>query len=267
MDRSLKKHREGFRVGKFLPKLLYFLIFLCIWHAVTVIFKLKVFILPSPIRVFQNIFNPELARKYRWFRHIGATLTEVGLSFLATVVVGISLGIIIAWSKMLSQIFMPIITMFNSIPKVALAPVFLLWFGYGLFPNIMIAILVAFFPLALNAVTGLTAVDEDLLDLVRYLHASKLQVFIKIRIPNSMPYIFAGMKLSATMCVVGAIVGEFIASEKGLGFLIRDAQAFIDTPTMFGCLILLAVMGLLLFSFIQLLEKLCMPWNIKKDNA
>jgi len=262
VDRSLKN-----RFGKFLPKLLYFLVFLCLWHAVVVIFKLKVFILPSPIRVFQNFFDPALIKKYNWFRHIGATLTEIGLSFLATVVVGISLAILITWSKVLSQLLMPIITMFNSLPKVALAPVFLLWFGYGLVPNIMVAILVAFFPLVINAVTGLKAVDDDLLDLVRYLNASRLQMFLKIRIPNSMPYVFAGMKISATMCVVGAIVGEFIASQKGLGYLIRDAQAFIDTPAMFACLILLSVVGYLFFSFILLLEKLCMPWNITRGNA
>ncbi|MDR2618597.1 MAG: ABC transporter permease subunit [Treponema sp.] len=106
--------------------------------------------------------------------------------------------------------------------------------------------------------------EEDLLNLVRYLNASKLQVFIKIRIPNSLPYIFAGLKISTTMCVVGAIVGEFMASEKGLGYLIRDAQAFIDMPTMFACLILLSVMGLFLFSCIQIIEKLCMPWNNRK---
>ena len=252
---------------KFLPKLLYFFIFLCVWHAVVVIFKIKVFIVPSPIRVFQHIFDPRLAAKYNWFRHIGATLTEVGLGFLATVIVGISLALLITWSKVLSQLLMPIITMFNSLPKVALAPVFLLWFGYGLRTNIFIGILVAFFPLLLNTVTGLKAVDDDLLDLVRYLNASKLQVFIKIRIPNSLPYIFAGLKISTTMCVVGSIVGEFIASEKGLGFLIRDAQAFIDMPTMFACLLLLSVMGLLFFSFIQLLERIFMSWNIKRDNA
>jgi len=262
VDRGLKR-----QLGKILPKLLYFMVFLCIWQLIVTVFKLKVFILPSPIRVFQHIFYPPMAAKYNWFRHIGATLTEIGLSFLATVAVGMSLAILITWSKVLSQLLMPIITMFNSLPKVALAPVFLLWFGYGLVPNIMVAILVAFFPLVINAVTGLKAVDDDLLDLVRYLNASKVQMFIKIRIPNSMPYVFAGMKISATMCVVGAIVGEFIASQKGLGYLIRDAQAFIDTPTMFACLILLSVMGYLFFSFILFLEKLCMPWNIRKDHV
>jgi NitT/TauT family transport system permease protein len=162
---------------------------------------------------------------------------------------------------------MPIITMFNSLPKIAMAPLFLLWFGYGLLPNVLIAIMSAFFPLVINAVTGLNAVDDDLLDLVKYLHASKVQLFVKIRIPNSLPYIFAGVKISATFCVMGSIVGEFIASEKGLGYLICDASAFVDLPTMFACLILLSLMGFVLFQAIALVEKICMPWNNRKASV
>ncbi|MDR0583689.1 MAG: ABC transporter permease [Treponema sp.] len=249
---------------KLLPKVLYIAVFTAIWQAVVTSFKLKVYILPGPFKVLGTIFGPGMLEKNQWFRHIGATLTEVGASLLATVVVGIVLAILITWSKMLSQLLMPIITMFNSLPKIAMAPLFLLWFGYGLLPNILIAILSAFFPLVINAVTGLNAVDDDLLNLVKYLHASKLQIFVKIRIPNSLPYIFAGIKISTTFCVVGSIVGEFIASEKGLGYLICDAQAFVDLPTIFACLILLSLMGFLLFTAIEFIEKICMPWNHRK---
>jgi NitT/TauT family transport system permease protein len=249
---------------KLLPKVLYIAVFTAIWQAAVTIFKLRVYILPGPFKVLSTIFGPGMLAKNQWFRHIGATLTEVGASLLATVVVGIALAILITWSKMLSQLLMPIITMFNSLPKIAMAPLFLLWFGYGLLPNILIAILSAFFPLVINAVTGLNAVDDDLLNLVKYLHASKLQIFVKIRIPNSLSYIFAGIKISTTFCVVGSIVGEFIASEKGLGYLICDAQAFVDLPTIFACLILLSLMGFLLFTVIEFIEKICMPWNHRK---
>jgi NitT/TauT family transport system permease protein len=249
---------------RILSGIVYIAVFLCLWQALVMVLKIKVFILPSPIRIFQTLFDPQMAGQRHWWRNIGATLTEVGASLLATVVVGIALAILITWSKMLSQLLMPIITMFNSLPKIAMAPLFLLWFGYGLLPNILIAILSAFFPLVINSVTGLKAVDDDLLNLVKYLHASKLQIFVKIRIPNSLPYIFAGIKISATFCVVGSIVGEFIASEKGLGYLICDAQAFVDLPTIFACLILLSLMGFLLFTAIELIEKICMPWNHRK---
>lgn len=248
-------------IKNILPKLLYFLIFLVIWQLVVMIFKIKVFILPSPIQVFKHLFDPSIAPKYNWPRHISATVMEIVVSFTLTAVLGITLAIVLSWSKFISRLLSPIIILFNSLPKIALAPLFLIWFGYGFLPNVMVAFLVAFFPVVINSTAGLMAVDEDLLDLVHYLNASKLQVFIKIRIPNSLPYIFAGLKISATMCVVGAIVGEFIAAEKGLGYLLRDAQAFIDTPTMFACLLLLSVVGILVFSSMVLLEKVAMPWN------
>ena len=136
---------------------------------------------------------------------------------------------------------MPVIVLLNSIPKIALAPLFLLWFGYGLKTNIFVAVLVAFFPVVINTVTGLIEIDDNLLDLVGYLGATKAQIFAKIRIPNALPHLFAGIKTSATMCVTGSIVGEFIASKSGLGRL-------------------LAAIGLLFFRMISVAEHLCMPW-------
>src|SRR5690606_29061640 len=145
-----------------------------------------------------------------WWIHIAATASEVVLSFLFTFVAGFLIAVVIVWSNALNKLIMPIIVLFNSLPKIAMAPLFLIWFGYGLVPNILVAFMVAFFPVVINTATGLQDVEEDLLDLVGYLNASKTQIFINIRIPNSLPYIFAGLKISATMCVTGSIVGEFI---------------------------------------------------------
>lgn len=251
-------------IGK---SILMFLCFLGIWQLGVMVFQIKIFVLPSPLKVLEALFSPEVSPQYNWWRHILATGEEIVFSFLLTVVLSIGLSIVIVWSKLMNKLIMPIIVLFNSLPKIALAPLFLIWFGYGLVPNIMVATLVAFFPVVINTTTGLKAVDDDLLDLVHYLNASKAQVFLKIRIPNSLPYIFAGIKISATMCVVGAIIGEFIASERGLGYLLRDAQAFIDTPVMFACLLLLSVMGLLFFSAIGMLEKVFMPWNYRTTDV
>ena len=242
-------------------KLLYFVLFLGLWQAVVTILKIKPYILPSPLKTFSHLLVPEIASKYQWLKHIRATSIEILMSFLVTAAGGVFLAILIAWSKLLKSLISPVIILLNSLPKIALAPLFLLWFGYGILPNILIAVLIAFFPVVINTVTGLNAVEEDLLDLVRYLNASKWQLFLKIRIPNSLPYIFSGFKISATLCVVGAIVGEFVASDQGLGYLLKDAQAFIDTPTMFASLIVISTIGLLFFSLISLLERIFVPWQ------
>ncbi len=243
------------------------LVFLGAWQAVVVGFGIKVFILPSPVAILSRLVDPAAAAKYHWPVHVAATFVEIFLSFIATALTGIGLAILITWSNWLRKIITPLIVFFNSLPKIALAPLFMVWFGYGVLPNILIAVLVAFFPVVINTATGLTAVDEDLLDLVRYLNASKMQVFTKIRIPNSLPFIFSGFKISATMCVVGSIVGEFIASDKGLGFLLKEAQAFIDTPTMFACLFLISLLGMLFFGLIAGLEALAMPWRRRAEEA
>lgn len=249
-----KAKRRLWAVGK---GVLYFATFLRVWQFLVVAFKIKVFILPPPTRVFAALLDP----RYQWWKHILTTGGEIVLSFVFTSIVGITLSILLAWSKTLSKLIMPVIVLFNSIPKIALAPLFLMWFGFGMLPNMLVATIIAFFPVVVNTTVGLLEVDDDLLDLARYLNATKLQIFIKIRIPNSLPYVFAGLKIAATMCVVGSIVGEFVASSRGLGYLLRDSQAFIDTPPMFACLLLLSVVGLLFFTFLGVAEKLCMPWN------
>jgi NitT/TauT family transport system permease protein len=246
-------------------KLLTILGFLFIWQFAVMILGIKEFILPTPITTFSHLFIPELAAQYDWLTHIETTLVEVLVGFSVTAVVGVFVAVVMTWSRFLRQIIMPIITLFNSLPKIALAPLFLLWFGYGIIPNVMIAFLISFFPIVINTSAGLNAVESDLLDLVHYLHASKWQVFVKIRLPNSLPYIFSGFKISATLCVVGVIVGEFIASTQGLGFLLKSAQGLMDTPPMFASLILISILGLSFFGFITLLERWVMPWQQSKQ--
>jgi NitT/TauT family transport system permease protein len=244
-----------------LPKLLYAAVLVALWQAAIVVLGLKEFVVPSPLAVVQALFSPATAAQYQWWTHIGTTLGEILTAFVFTAVFGFVLALMITWSDVVRGIAMPVIAVFNSLPKIALAPLFLIWFGYGFTANVTIAILVAFFPVVLNTTTGLDAVDDDLLDLVRYLHASKLQVFLKIRIPMSLPYVVSGLKISATLSVVGAIVGEFVASSQGLGFLIKDSQAMMNTPPMFASLILISGIGLSLFATIAALEKIFMPWN------
>jgi NitT/TauT family transport system permease protein len=162
---------------------------------------------------------------------------------------------------------MPIFIFINSLPVIAIAPIILVWMGYGITTNMLIAFLVSFFPVVINTIAGLDSIEEDLLDLIRYLHASKLQLFIKIRIPNSLPYIFSALKICATMSIIGAIVGEFVGSDKGLGFVIINSKYIMDLPPVFASLIIISVSGGVLFLIITVLERMLMPWAFTRERV
>jgi NitT/TauT family transport system permease protein len=233
--------------------------FFC-WQATVMLFGVREFILPAPLTALLCLFVPQPSANYHWLVHIRVTLVEVFLSFLVTAAVGIFIAILISWSKRIRDLLLPFFIFINSLPIIAVAPIFLLWMGYGIATNILIAFLVSFFPIVINTATGLGDVEEDLLDLVRYLKASQWQIFVKIRFPNALPYIFSGLKISSTMCVVGAIVGEFLASDKGLGYIIINSQFSLDTPAIFAALIVVSLIGFLLFGLVALAENLLMPW-------
>ncbi|MCD6122637.1 MAG: ABC transporter permease [Spirochaetales bacterium] len=236
------------------------IIILIIWQFVTEIFKIPEFVLPSPLAAFKALFIYQANQSYNWRLQILTTTYEVFISFAITSFVGITLAIIISWTKWLNNVIMPLFIFVNSLPIIAIAPIILLWFGYGIFTNILIAFLVSFFPIVINSATGFYEVDDDLIGLVRYLNASKWQIFIKIRFPNALPYIFSGLKISSTMCVVGAIVGEFIASDKGLGYIIINSLYTMDTAPIFASLFVVAFIGITLFGIVSFIEKRSIPW-------
>jgi len=237
--------------------LLTFIVALLFWHFGVVLFGVKEFILPTPIAAIQTLFQG----KFRWPMNFMATFYEVVGGFLVSGLVGVILGVAVVWSEWLKRTILPFLVFLNSLPKIAVAPLFMIWFGYGIVPNILIVFLISFFPVVINTATGLVAVEEDLLDLVNYLHATKWQKMKKIQLPNSLPYIFSGLKIAATTAVTGAIVGEFVASDKGLGSVIISSQTTLATPVIFGSLILITIIGMALFGFVGMMERLLMPWE------
>jgi NitT/TauT family transport system permease protein len=239
-------------------------VFFLLWQFLVMLFRVPEVFLPSPLSALNHLLLPQRNANYHWLLHIRTTLGELLISFAVTAAAGVSLAIAIVWSKLLRQTVLPFFVFLNSLPLIAVAPLIMLWFGYGLFTNIFIAFLVSFFPVVINTASGLDEVDEDLLDLVRYLHAPKWQVFLKIRIPNSLPYIFSGLKISSTMCVVGVIVAEFVGSNRGLGYIIINGQATMDTPPIFSSFIMISLLGVGLFGLVGLAERLLMPWQRKR---
>ena len=234
-----------------------FVIMLLVWHFGVILLGIKEYILPTPWAAIKTLFEA----KYRWPMNFMATFYEVVGGFILSAVVGVFLGIAIVWSEWLKRTILPFLVFLNTLPKIAVAPLFLVWFGYGILPNILIVILISFFPMVINSATGLVAVEEDLIDLVSYLHATKWQKLKLIQLPNSLPYMFSGLKITSTTAVVGAIVGEFIASDKGLGSVIISSQTTLSTPAIFGSLIYISVIGMGLFWAVEGLEKYLMPWE------
>ena len=245
----------------YVPSGLAILALLALWHYSVIWFELKQFILPPPASAVMVLFDP----KYRWIENLLATLYAIAGAFVLSSVLGIALAVVVVWHSMLERTMMPLMVLFNTLPKIALAPLFVIWLGYGIWPNIVIAVTVSFFPVVINTAAGLVAVDPELLDLVGTLRAKKWQVLLKIRFPAAMPYIFAGLKLNATLAVIGAIVGEFVASERGLGALIIAGGVTLDTPSIFAALTLIAFLGLALYALVVAFERVLMPWEFRES--
>jgi len=247
----------------YLPSAIAILLLLVAWDLVVRVFAIKEFILPTPAAALAALFDS----RHHWVENTLVTTYAVIGAFLLSAVLGVALAVVVVWNSVLERTVLPLLILFNTLPKVALAPLFILWMGYGIGPNIVIAVTISFFPVVINTAAGLASIDPDLLDLARVMRASKWEVFRKIRFPNALPHVFSGLKLNASLSVVGAIVGEFVASEKGLGAIIISAGVTLSTPSIFASLILISALGLGLFWLVALLERLSMPWEFRDGAA
>ena len=243
-------------LGRNLPSIVLFGALLVAWQLAVTVFQTREYILPPPASVLRAFVSGEIP----WAAHLWVTTLEVVGAFLLAGAVGVALGIAIAWSALLANALVPFLVFVNTLPKVAVAPLFLLWLGYGIFPNMLIGALIGFFPVVINTAVGLTQVDEEMLDLGRVFGAPKWKVFAKIRIPNAYPYILSALKVTATAAVVGAIVGEFVASQKGLGNVIVTTQTNLNTPVAFVALIWISVVGLAVYGAVVLAARWIAPW-------
>ena len=226
------------------------------WQVSAWIFKPPLWLLPSPANVIET--SIEWSDELPW--HSLVTLYETIVGFIASIVLGIPIAIMIVYSKFLQRTIYPILLALQSVPKVAIAPLLLMWVGHGELPKIIVVFLVCFFPIVVSATAGMQAVPAALLDLVRSLSAGQFQVFLKIRLPNSLPYIFVGLKVAITLAVIGAVIGEFVGSNKGLGYLILISTQQFDTALAFAAIILLTLMSIILFYVVEFLERLIVPW-------
>ena len=228
-----------------------------LWEAAVRAFEVPAYLVPPPSAVMRAMIDwaPSL------LRHMQATSVEILAGFLMSAALGIPIGVIIVYSRWLEQVSYVLLVISQSVPKVALAPLFLVWIGFGLKMVVLVTFLIAFFPVVIATVVGLRSVHPDMLQLARTLKASQLQTFWHFRLPAALPSIFGGLKVASTLSVVGAIVAEFVGSQEGLGYLILTSNSTFQTALSFASIVLLSVMGLLFFYFLVWLERRVVFWS------
>ena len=232
---------------------------IALWQVLVDAFKVPKFVLPSPLDALSTLGSA----KYAWVSNTAVTAVEILGGFFLGAFVGVALAVIFTWSRIIALMLLPLFVTLNMIPKVALGPLVIVWFSYGIVPNILIAFSICFFPILLTTARGLSEVEPDLLDLVKSLRGSRWTLFRKIQLPGSLPYVFSGMKVGAILAVAGAIVGEFIASERGLGYLMIQVQSSLDTPAMVMAVVLLTLLGVALYGLVLGLERLFVVRDIR----
>ncbi len=232
-----------------------------LWEAACRIFEIRSIIMPAPSQIWLRLHD----KAPLYLAHSWVTLLETAAGFVVAVIVGVGAAALIVMSPRLRDIVMPILLIAQLVPKVAIAPILLIWFGYGVMPKVVIAFLVAFFPIVVNTASGLMSVEPELVDLGRSLEASRWQMFWKFRIPSALPELFSGMKIAVTLAIIGAIIGEFVGGNAGLGYLIVVANQELDTALAFAAIILLSVMGIVLYALVELAERLTLPWHVPAD--
>lgn len=233
---------------------------LAAWQLGVMLFKPPAFLLPSPVAVVV-----ELARAPLWYldhawRTLGATL----LGFALALLVGLAAAVGIVYSRLLESTIYTLLVALNSVPKIALAPLFIIWMGTGEQSKVAISFLIAIFAIVVDAVLGLKSVDPDALDLFRALHGRPMQTLLWLRLPNALPHVFAGTKVGISLALVGTITGEFVASQAGLGYVILSAQGNFDTVRVFAAIVLLGIMGTVLFMLVEAVERLACPWHVSR---
>lgn len=244
-------------VRKALPAILLIGLLLAFWQVYVKQADVNQVILPSPSDIARTMSEN---RDLLW-SDLQVTFKEIVLGFVLGAVTGMVLGILIAYSQVLERTLYPLVIASQVIPIFAIAPLLIIWFGFGITPKVLIAALIVFFPICVNQVEGLRSADQGAVDLMRSYGASGWRVFAKIRLPASLPYVLAGMQIGVTFSVIGAVIAEWVGAQEGLGALMLSANAQSETALVFGAIVTVAVVGVVLFAAVRVVGDLAWPWQ------
>lgn len=231
------------------------------WYYYVLLMQVPVVVLPTPLQVLKSLIgDAKILTEEGW-----VTALECIYGFALSLAIGIPIAVVMTYSRIANQMFYPLLVASQSIPKVAVAPILLIWFGTGIKSKLAMAFVIAFFPVVVDTATGLRSTSPDLLELARSLQCTRLQTFFKIQLPSALPSIFSGAKIAVTLSVIGAVIGEFIGSNEGLGNLLLTANSQLNSPLVWASLTVLSVLGMILYGLVVLAEKLLMPWAVNAD--
>src|SRR5216683_2152684 len=234
---------------------------LLVWEALIWLLNVSAFVIPAPSAIIRV-----LVLKQRALLDAAAvTAVEVLLGFLFSAAVGIAVALVIVRFAAFGRALYPLVVLFQTVPKVALAPIFILWFGYDLTPKVTLIVVIAFFPVALNMLVGLQSIEPSFVALMQSVGAGRGEILRRVRIPHSLPHLMAGLKIAITFSVIGAIVGEFAGANAGLGYVIQFASTQLDTALVFAALVVVSVLGLLFYYVVEFSERALVPWAPKFD--
>jgi NitT/TauT family transport system permease protein len=236
---------------------LFVLLLVVLWWVATSSSAVPPYILPSP----QDTWSAFTTNASYLALHTQVTALETVLGFIIAFLLGEAVAIIMVYSSAVEKTMYPIILFAQVIPKIAIAPLFVVWLGFGMEPKIWVAVLMAFFPIVISGMAGLRSVDPEILELTSTMGANPIKTFMKVRFPASLPQLLSGLKVAATLAVTGAVVGEFVGANEGLGYVILQANGNIDTAMLFAALFIMSALGILLFAVIQIAEWFLIPWH------
>jgi NitT/TauT family transport system permease protein len=237
-----------------------FAIMLLLWEALVRVLGIKLYILPPPSTVLVTLWTKRATLgTAAWY-----TAQPMLIGYGCAVLIGVALALSFALSRLIESIVYPQIVFLQIIPKIAIAPLFMIWFGYGLTSKVLIVFLLSFFPVVVSAVQAFRSMDPDIRDLARITGASPLRMFFRVQVPHALPTMFTGFKVAAALASTAAVVAEFVSSDRGLGYLLVDYTNRFDTPGVFAAILLLSVMGLTLYAVVEAIERISIPWHVSQ---
>lgn len=230
-----------------------------VWELAIRSFHVPTFVLPAPSAIVRALIES----RGRLAIAAMSTALEVFFGFVLASLTGVLVALVIARFERFGRALYPLVVLFQNVPKVALAPIFILWFGFDLAPKVALIVVIAFFPVAIDMLAGLQSVEPSFVALMQSVGASRSKILLRVRIPHSLPHLMAGLKVAITFSVIGAIVGEFAGANQGLGYVIEFASTQLDTPLIFAALVVVSVLGLAFYYVVELAERLLVPWAPK----